>query len=74
MKLAQVRRSWLMSTRELEAQAKVSRKTIMDIEKGRVTPSLSTIRKLSEALQVAPMDVDEFRDVIMGKELAPANA
>jgi DNA-binding XRE family transcriptional regulator len=64
MKLVGVRRSRLMSTRELSRQANVARKTINDIELGRVTPALFTIRKLCEALNVDPMEVDEFRDAI----------
>jgi DNA-binding XRE family transcriptional regulator len=74
MKLVEVRRSRLMSTRELSRQAHVARKTIIDIEQGRVTPALFTIRKLSDALGVDPLEVDEFRDAIRGKELALANA
>jgi hypothetical protein len=37
-------------------------------------PHLSTIQKLCDALNVDPFDVDEFRDAIMGKELAPTTA
>jgi DNA-binding XRE family transcriptional regulator len=73
MKLVEIRRLRLMSTRELSRQARVARKTINDIENGRVTPALFTVRKLSEALSVDPMEVDEFRDAIRGKELAPAS-
>jgi transcriptional regulator with XRE-family HTH domain len=73
MKLVEVRRSRLMSTRELSRQAGVSTKTISDIELGRTTPALFTIRKLVEALEIDPMEVDEFRDAIRGKELALAS-
>jgi DNA-binding XRE family transcriptional regulator len=71
MRLAEVRRRHLLSTRELGQQANVARKTIMDVEAGRVTPTFATIRKLCAALGVEAMDVDEFRDAILGKELAP---
>jgi DNA-binding XRE family transcriptional regulator len=73
MRLVEVRRSRLMSTRELSKQAHVARKTINDIEQGRVTPALFTIRKLCDALNVDPMEVDEFRNAIRGKELALAS-
>jgi DNA-binding XRE family transcriptional regulator len=73
MKLVEVRRSRLLSTRELSSKANVARKTINDIELGRVTPALFTIRKLCEALEVDPMEVDEFRDAIRGKEEALAS-
>lgn len=72
MKLVEVRRSRLLSTRDLSSKAKVARKTINDIEMGHTTPALFTIRKLCEALDVDPMEVDEFRDAIRGKELAPS--
>jgi transcriptional regulator with XRE-family HTH domain len=74
MKLVEVRRSRLLSMRELAAKSGVSLKTISDIELGRTNPALSTIRKLSDALGVDPMEVNEFRDAIRGKELAPANS
>jgi transcriptional regulator with XRE-family HTH domain len=64
MKLVAARRSRLMSLRELGSKARVTTKTINDIELGRTTPALSTIRKLSEALGIDPMEVDEFRDAI----------
>jgi transcriptional regulator with XRE-family HTH domain len=73
MKLVEVRRSRLMSLRELAGKAGVTTKTINDIELGRTTPALSTIRKLVEALDIDPMEVDEFREAIRGKELALAS-
>ena len=74
MKLVEIRRVRLMTTRELSQKAGVSRQTIIDIENGRGHPALSTIRKLSEALEVDPMEVNEFRDAIRGIELAPTTA
>jgi transcriptional regulator with XRE-family HTH domain len=62
-----------MSLRELASKAGLNTMTVNNIELGRTTPNLSTIRKLCEALDVDPMEVNEFRDVIRGKELAPAN-
>jgi DNA-binding XRE family transcriptional regulator len=70
MKLAEVRRSRLMSLRDLDRKAGVMSKTINSIELGHTTPAISTIRKLVDALDVDPMEVEEFREVIRGKELA----
>jgi transcriptional regulator with XRE-family HTH domain len=70
MKLVEARRSRLLSLRELGVKAGVTTKTINDIELGRTTPALSTIRKLAEALNIDPMDVDEFREAVWGKEPA----
>jgi transcriptional regulator with XRE-family HTH domain len=73
MKLAEVRRSRLLSMRALAVKSGVSVRTINNIEMGYIAPHLSTIGKLCAALNVDPMEVDEFRDVIRGKVLAPAN-
>ena len=73
MKLVEARRSRLLSLRELAARAGVTTKTINDIELGRSAPALATIRKLSEALEIDPMEVDEFREAIRGKVLALAS-
>jgi DNA-binding XRE family transcriptional regulator len=72
MKLVEIRRVRLLTTRELSQRSGVSRQTIIDIEKGRGHPALSTIRKLSETLAVDPMEVNEFRDAIRDIEPAPA--
>jgi transcriptional regulator with XRE-family HTH domain len=74
MKLTEVRRSRLLSMRALAAKAGVSVRTINNIEMGYITPHLSTIGKLCEALDIDPMLVDEFRDSIRGRELAPVMA
>ena len=74
MKLVEARRTSLMSLRDLAIKAGLSVKTVNDIELGRTTPSLATIRKLCAALEVRPMEIDEFRDAIRGKELAPTTA
>jgi transcriptional regulator with XRE-family HTH domain len=58
----------------LAEEAQVSTATVNGIETGRTTPSLDTMRKICEALGVDPLDIDEFRDIIMGKELAPTTA
>ena len=73
MKLAAARRLKLWSMRELAERSGVSTRTINTIELGRTTPSLATIRRLSEALEVDPIEVDEFRDAIMGEAMALAS-
>jgi transcriptional regulator with XRE-family HTH domain len=73
MKLAAARRLKFWSIRELAQRAGVATRTINAIELGRTTPSLATIKKLSETLDVDPLEVDEFRDAIMGKVMALAS-
>lgn len=70
--LREIRRRNLFSIDALAKSAKVSTKTIVEIEHGRQTPQLATIRKISGALGVDPFDVEEFREAIEGKELAAA--
>jgi transcriptional regulator with XRE-family HTH domain len=64
MKLRELRVRRLLSTRELARKAGVSTSTIYTIETGKTVPRLSVVRKLSEALEAAPDDVDEFREAI----------
>jgi transcriptional regulator with XRE-family HTH domain len=78
MKLVEVRRLRLLSLQQLSRKAGVSVKTINKIELGQTKPALSTIQKLCMALDVEPVEVDEFRDAIFranisGKELALAS-
>lgn len=72
MKLSEVRRSRLLSMRELGEQAGVAVTTINNIEMGYITPHLSTIRKLARALEIDPQEVEEFEAAIRGKEIALA--
>ena len=64
MKLRELRVRRLLSTRELARKAGVSTSTIHTIETGKTVPRLSIVKKLSEALEAAPDDVDEFREAI----------
>jgi transcriptional regulator with XRE-family HTH domain len=76
MRLAAARRLRFWSIRELARRADISTGTLNGIELGRTTPSLNTIKKLSEVLEVDPLEIDEFRRVIMGDQsnrLAPAS-
>ncbi len=62
--LRDCRRRQLLSRADLSAAAGVSEKALGDIERGRATPRLSTIRKITDALNVAPGDVTEFAAVL----------
>ena len=56
-----------LSHRALGSLAGVSNKTLSDVELGKVTPKLRTIRRLCDALAVEPMEVTEFRKAIEGE-------
>jgi transcriptional regulator with XRE-family HTH domain len=50
--LRELREERLLSQKELAAKARVSNKTIADIESGRIRPHPATLRKLARALGV----------------------
>jgi transcriptional regulator with XRE-family HTH domain len=50
--LRELRQTKVLSQRELAQRAKVSQKTIVDIETGKVHPHPATLRKLATALGV----------------------
>jgi transcriptional regulator with XRE-family HTH domain len=54
----------LMTIRDLAARANVANQTIVQIEHGRISPRLRTMRRLSEALEVEPAEISEFDDAI----------
>lgn len=54
----------LLTIRDLAARANVANQTIVQIEHGRISPRLRTMRRLSEALDVDPADITEFDDAI----------
>ena len=62
--LREVRRRNLFSIDALAREAKVSTKTIVDIEHGRQSPRLGTMRKISDALKVDPFGIREFAEAI----------
>jgi transcriptional regulator with XRE-family HTH domain len=74
MKLAEARARKLMSLRELARRTGVSESNLYHLERGDWLPSLRTARKLVEALDMAPEDVDEIQAAIekaaQGKEAA----
>jgi transcriptional regulator with XRE-family HTH domain len=64
--LRELRIRRLLSLRELAKRADVAQRTVVEAEAGRQAPRPSTMRKLAEALDVDPMEVDEFRAAIEG--------
>jgi transcriptional regulator with XRE-family HTH domain len=54
----------ILSVRELAARAGVAPATVYQIEHGRTRPHYRSIRVLSEALGVDPMQIVEFARVI----------
>jgi transcriptional regulator with XRE-family HTH domain len=62
--LRELRRERLMSIEGLAEATGVSTKTIVETELGRSQPKLRTIKRLSEALSVDPLTVEEFAAAI----------
>jgi transcriptional regulator with XRE-family HTH domain len=58
--LREWRLSQLLSMRHLGERSGVAPSTILDIENGRRIPNLATMRKLCDALGIAPQHVTEF--------------
>ena len=65
MRLRELRVRKLYSIRGLARAAQVSEKSIRAVEAGQWRPSLATIRKLSQVLEVDPMDVNEFEEAML---------
>ena len=64
--LKEARAHRLLSVRKLAALAGVAPATVYHIEHGKTQPSFRAIRDLSAALDVDPLDVEEFAAVIEG--------
>ena len=60
-RLAQVRRQRLLSQRDLARKAGVAPSTVYLVEAGRTQPRLAIMRRICEALGVAPGEVEEFK-------------
>jgi transcriptional regulator with XRE-family HTH domain len=69
MSLRETRRRNLFSILRLAEKAEVSTRTIVDLEHGRTVPRLQTIRKISDALEVAPDQIAEFRAALYEEDL-----
>ena len=61
-----MRRRRLLSLRRLAEAAGVATTTVVNIEHGHTLPGFRVIRDLSAALDVDPLEIDEFRSVIEG--------
>ncbi len=66
MKLSEARTRKLLSVRKLAELAGVAPATIYHVEHGRTTPSFRVIRDICAALDVDPLDIEEFAAVIEG--------
>jgi transcriptional regulator with XRE-family HTH domain len=64
MRLRVLRGMKLLTAKRLAELSGVSRSTIHAIERGRNVPTFDVIQKLSAALEVDPLEVDEFADAI----------
>ncbi len=64
MRLVELRAKRLLSIRALSQKSGVSQRTVHTVERGMTKPTLETVRKLSEALEIDPAEVDEFREAI----------
>ena len=72
MTFRQARARSVLSVRELAARAGVAPATVYQIEHGRTRPHYRSIRVLSEALGVDPMQIVEFAWVIEEGGALPA--
>jgi transcriptional regulator with XRE-family HTH domain len=72
MTFRQGRARSVLSVRELAARAGVAPATVYQIEHGRTRPHYRSIRLLSEALGVEPMQIFEFAQVIEERGNKPA--
>lgn len=77
MKLRDARRRRFYSANDLGERADINPGTIYAIEAGRELPTLRTARLLAAALEIDPLQVDEFRaalERLSGERIeAPAN-
>ena len=64
MRLRETRAKKLVSVRELAKKSGISETNIYRLEEGKWLPTLTTIRKLSQALDIKPEEVDEFNAAI----------
>ena len=64
MRLRELRVKKLLTAGQLAEKSGVSGAAIFKLERGEHSPSLATIKKLSEALGVNPEEVEEFKAAI----------
>ncbi len=66
--LKQARTARMLTVRGLAAAAGVSLAAVHEVETGKRRPRFGTIKRLSDALGVAPEAIAEFRSVLFGEE------
>ena len=64
MKLREIRVRKVLTQKDLSERSGVAAVTIAAIERGIQLPSLRTSRRLAEALEVEPTDIDEVNKAI----------
>ena len=69
MKLMDLRNQRGLSQVALAELAGISNHTVMNIEKSYYRPTTETIGTVAKALNIDPMDVDEFRAAVASKML-----
>lgn len=62
--LATMRRRRLLTQRALAEKAGITHAALVALELGRATPRIQTMNKIATALDVAPMDIAEFKRAI----------
>jgi DNA-binding XRE family transcriptional regulator len=65
MKLSEARAQKLLTVQALARASGVSASNLYKIEDGQYLPSLNTVNRLAEILEVAPQDVEEFQAAIL---------
>lgn len=71
MRLKEARGRRLLSVRALAERAGVSPTTVHSIERGKSRASFRAIRDISAALEMDPLEIDEFAAVIRGMGVEP---
>ncbi|HEY8600387.1 MAG TPA: helix-turn-helix transcriptional regulator [Thermomicrobiales bacterium] len=65
--LRQLRAEKFLTVRALAAKAKVATQSIVSIEARAVLPQFGTMQRIAAALDVEPIEIDEFRAAIEAK-------
>jgi transcriptional regulator with XRE-family HTH domain len=68
--LREARARRVLSLRELAKRADVAVRTLVEAEAGRQVPHPATMRRISDALDVDPWEIDEFREGLLKKAAA----
>ena len=74
MKLREVRERLFVTQADLAQRTGIAEATISRIENGAQRPRISTVRKIAEALNVAPEDLVIWGDETEGREMGKAAA